>query len=158
MSIDSIAGPSEITVLADETANPRYVAADLLSPGGTRRDGLRHSGDHQPFFRGGGFPGDPGISEGSVPPEIIEKSLDHFGYILVAADRREAVDAVNSIAPEHLEIVMSNPFEVMTQIRNAGAIFLGEYSVRTSGRLFCRPQPCAAHQRHGKVFLTPVRG
>lgn len=152
VSIDSIAGPSEITVLADETANPRYVAADLLSQAEhdemasailvttSRSFGEAVSREIQEYLKV--------LSR----REIIEKSLDHFGYILVAADRREAVDAVNSIAPEHLEIVMSNPFEVMTQIRNAGAIFLGEYSCEPLGDYFAGPNHVLPTNGTAKFF------
>ena len=152
VSIDSIAGPSEITVLADETANPRYVAADLLSQAEhdemasailvttSRSFGEAVSREIQEYLKV--------LSR----REIIEKSLDHFGYILVAADRREAVDAVNSIAPEHLEIVMSNPFEVMTQIRNAGAIFLGEYSCEPLGHYFAGPNHVLPTNGTAKFF------
>lgn len=152
VSIDSIAGPSEITVLADETANPRYVAADLLSQAEhdemasailvttSRSFGEAVSREIQEYLKV--------LSR----REIIEKSLDHFGYILVAADRREAVDAVNAIAPEHLEIVMSNPFEVMTQIRNAGAIFLGEYSCEPLGDYFAGPNHVLPTNGTAKFF------
>ena len=155
VSIDSIAGPSEITVLADETANPRYVAADLLSQAEhdemasailvttSRSFGEAVSREIQEYLKV--------LSR----REIIEKSLDHFGYILVAADRREAVDTVNSIAPEHLEIVMSNPFEVMTQIRNAGAIFLGEYSCEPLGDYFAGPNHVLPTNGTAK-FFSPV--
>ena len=146
VSIDSIAGPSEITVLADETANPRYVAADLLSQAEhdemasailvttSRSFGEAVSREIQEYLKV--------LSR----REIIEKSLDHFGYILVAADRREAVDAVNSIAPEHLEIVMSNPF------RNAGAIFLGEYSCEPLGDYFAGPNHVLPTNGTAKFF------
>ena len=152
VSIDSIAGPSEITVLADETTNPRYVAADLLSQAEhdemasailvttSRSFGEAVSREIQEYLKV--------LSR----REIIEKSLDHFGYILVAADRREAVDTVNSIAPEHLEIVMSNPFEVMTQIRNAGAIFLGEYSCEPLGDYFAGPNHVLPTNGTAKFF------
>ena len=126
VSIDSIAGPSEILVLADETANPRFVAADLLSQ--AEHDELasailvttsmelaeKVSAQTDAFIKE--------LSRG----EIIQKSLDHYGHILVADTLEDAIDAANSIASEHLEIVTANPFEVMTKIRNAGAIFIGE--------------------------------
>ena len=152
VSIDSIAGPSEITVLADETANPRYVAADLLSQAEhdemasailvttSRSFGEAVSREIQEYLKV--------LSR----REIIEKSLDHFGYILVAADRREAVDTVNSIAPEHLEIVMSNPFEVMTQIRHPGAVFLGEYSCEPLGDYFAGPNHVLPTNGTAKFF------
>ena len=128
VSIDSVAGPSEILVLADETANPRYVAADLLSQ--AEHDELASAilvttsmklaqdvSDWTDRFIGE-------LSRG----EIIQKSLDNYGHILVADTLEEAIDAANEIASEHMEIVTANPFEVMTKIRNAGAIFIGEYS------------------------------
>ena len=137
--IDSIAGPSEILVLADETADPKYVAADLLSQAEhdemasailiTTSAALAEqvSKEVDAFLR--------------ILPrrEIIEKSLERFGYLLVAKDLSEAIDAANEIAPEHLEILMKEPFEVMTRIRNAGAIFLGPYSSEPLGDYFAGP-------------------
>ena len=152
VSIDSIAGPSEITVLADETANARFVAADLLSQAEhdemasailvttSRRFGEKVSREIDGYLKT--------LSR----REIIEKSLENFGYILVAADRQEAVDTVNAIAPEHLEIVMENPFEVMTKIRNAGAIFLGEYSCEPLGDYFAGPNHVLPTNGTAKFF------
>ncbi|MBP5151967.1 MAG: histidinol dehydrogenase, partial [Lachnospiraceae bacterium] len=128
VGIDSLAGPSEIVVLADETANPKFVAADLLS-----------QAEHDELASAILVTTDETLA-GKVSEEvdkfllnlsrsdIIKKSLDNFGYILVAKDIFEAVDTVNAIAGEHLEILTKDPFEVMTRVRNAGAIFLGEYS------------------------------
>ena len=128
VSIDSIAGPSEILVLADETANPRYVAADLLSQAEhdemasailittSRELAERVSVEAAKF------------TAQLSRKEIIQKSLDNYGYILIADNMEEAIAAVNEIASEHMEIVTKNPFEVMTKVRNAGAIFIGEYS------------------------------
>lgn len=152
VSIDSIAGPSEITVLADETANPHFVAADLLSQAEhdemasailvttSRRFGEAVSAEIDEYLKK--------LSR----REIIEKSLENFGYILVAANRQEAVDTVNAIAPEHLEIVMENPFEVMTKIRNAGAIFLGEYSCEPLGDYFAGPNHVLPTNGTAKFF------
>ena len=128
VSIDSVAGPSEILVLADETANPRYVAADLLSQAEhdelasailvtTSMDLAEKVSEWTDRFT-------EELSRG----EIIRKSLDNYGHILVADTLDDAIDAANEIASEHMEIVTANPFEVMTKIRNAGAIFIGEYS------------------------------
>ena len=128
VSIDSIAGPSEILVLADETANPRYVAADLLSQ--AEHDEMasailvttsmelaeKVSAQTDEFIKE--------LSRG----EIIQKSLDNYGHILVAETLEDAIDAANEIASEHMEIVTANPFEVMPKIRNAGAVCIGEYS------------------------------
>ncbi len=139
VSIDSVAGPSEILVLADETANPRYVAADLLSQ--AEHDEMasailvttsKELGE-QVSREVDGF-----LSELSRR-EIIEKSLDNFGYILIASDMDQALEAVNAIASEHLEIVTANPFQVMTRVKNAGAIFLGEYSSEPLGDYFAGP-------------------
>ncbi len=139
VSIDSIAGPSEILVLADETANPRYVAADLLSQAEhdemasailitTSRELAGQVSEQVDKF----------VSELSRK-EIIEKSLEAYGYILVASDMDEAIKAANEIASEHLEILTKNPFEIMTKIKNAGAIFLGEYSSEPLGDYFAGP-------------------
>lgn len=139
VSIDSIAGPSEILVLADDSANARYVAADLLSQAEhdelasailvtTSMDLARQvAGEVERFVAR--------LSR----REILEKSLENYGYILVADSMEDAVSAVNDIASEHLEIVTRNPFEVMTKIRNAGAIFLGEYSCEPLGDYFAGP-------------------
>lgn len=139
VSIDSIAGPSEILVLADETANPRYVAADLLSQAEhdelasailiTTSEELADQVE-QEIER---FLGQ--LSR----REIMEKSLENYGYILLADTLEDAVATANEIASEHLEILMKDPFEVMTKIRNAGAIFLGEYSSEPLGDYFAGP-------------------
>lgn len=139
VSIDSVAGPSEILVLADETANPRYVAADLLSQAEhdemasavliTTSDNLARKVSEEV----------DNFVKVLSRREIIQKSLDNFGRILVAPTRQEAIDAANEFAPEHLEIVMKDAFEVMTKIRNAGAIFIGEYSSEPLGDYFAGP-------------------
>ena len=139
VSIDSIAGPSEILVLADETANPRYVAADLLSQ--AEHDELASAIlitvseklAQQVETEIEGF-----LSRLSRR-EIMEKSLENYGYILLADSLSDAIDAANEIASEHLEILTENPFEVMTQIRNAGAVFLGEHSCEPLGDYFAGP-------------------
>ena len=128
VSIDSIAGPSEILVLADETANPHFVAADLLSQAEhdelacailiTTSEEFAKKVDEEV----------KGFVEVLSRKEIIQKSLDNFGYILIAEDMDEAIEAANEIAPEHMEIVTANPFEDMMKVKNAGAIFIGEYS------------------------------
>ncbi len=139
VSIDSVAGPSEILVLADETANPRYVAADLLSQ--AEHDELASAIlitvseklAQQVETEIEGF-----LSRLSRR-EIMEKSLENYGYILLADSLSDAIDAANEIASEHLEILTENPFEVMTQIRNAGAVFLGEHSCEPLGDYFAGP-------------------
>lgn len=139
VSIDSIAGPSEILVLADETANPRFVAADLLSQ--AEHDELASSIlvttseelAHKVSIEIDGF-----LKELSRSA-IIEKSLENYGYALIADSMEDAIAAANEIASEHLEIVTKNPFEVMTKIRNAGAIFIGEYSSEPLGDYFAGP-------------------
>ena len=139
VNIDSIAGPSEILVLADETANPRYVAADLLSQ-------AEHDEMASAILITTSMELAEKVSEEVDEfvkvlsrKEIIQKSLDQFGYILVAETMQDAIDAANDIASEHLEIVTANPFEVMTKIRNAGAIFIGEYSSEPLGDYFAGP-------------------
>lgn len=139
VSIDSIAGPSEILVLADETANPRYVAADLLSQ--AEHDELASAiliTNSETLAEKVSKEVDQFTAELSRK-EIIEKSLDNYGYILVAEDMDKAIDAANEIASEHLEILTANPFEVMMKIKNAGAIFLGEYSSEPLGDYFAGP-------------------
>lgn len=139
VSIDSIAGPSEIMVLADETANPRFVAADLLSQ--AEHDEMAsailvttsRTLAEQVSKEVEGF-----VAQLSRK-EIIQKSLDNYGYILVAENMDEAIATVNEIASEHLELVTKNPFETMTKIRNAGAIFVGEYSSEPLGDYFAGP-------------------
>ena len=139
VSIDSVAGPSEILVLADETANPRYVAADLLSQ--AEHDEMASAvlvTTSEDLARKVSAEVD-GFLKILSRREIIQKSLDNFGRILVARTRQEAIDAANEFAPEHLEIVMRDAFEVMTKIRNAGAIFIGEYSSEPLGDYFAGP-------------------
>ena len=139
VSIDSIAGPSEILVLADESATPGYVAADLLSQAEhdemasailitTSKDLANRVSEEVTALTGR-------LSR----KEIIEKSLENYGYILIARDMDEALCAVNEIASEHLEILTQNPFEIMTKVKNAGAIFLGEYSSEPLGDYFAGP-------------------
>ncbi|MBO5093418.1 MAG: histidinol dehydrogenase [Lachnospiraceae bacterium] len=139
VSIDSIAGPSEILVLADETANPRYVAADLLSQ--AEHDELASA----ILITTSASLADQVEKEieqflGRLSRrEIIQKSLENYGYILLADTLEDAVATANEIASEHLEILMKDPFEVMTKIRNAGAIFLGEHSSEPLGDYFAGP-------------------
>ncbi len=139
VSIDSIAGPSEILVLADETANPRYVAADLLSQAEhdvlasailitTSRDLARSVSKEI-----------DGFLETLSRADIIRQSLENYGYIFVAENMEDAIDATNAVASEHLEIITKNPFETMTKVKNAGAIFLGEYSSEPLGDYFAGP-------------------
>ena len=139
VSIDSIAGPSEILVLADESANPEYAAADLLS-----------QAEHDEMASAILITTSRALAEQVSAKvdaftarlsrrEIIQKSLDNYGYILLAETMEDAIEAANEIASEHLEILTRNPFEVMTKIKNAGAIFLGEYSSEPLGDYFAGP-------------------
>ena len=139
VSIDSIAGPSEILVLADETANPRYVAADLLSQ--AEHDELASAIFINTSRKLAGQVSKEvdGFVAKLSRREIITKSLENYGYILVAGDMEQAIAAVNEIASEHLEILTANPFEIMPKIKNAGAIFLGEYSSEPLGDYFAGP-------------------
>ena len=152
VSIDSIAGPSEILVLADETANPRFVAADLLSQ--AEHDELasailvttsmelaeKVSAEAEAFVQN--------LSRKA----ILEKSLENYGYILVADSMEDAIETANAIASEHLEIVTKNPFEVMTKIQNAGAIFMGEYSSEPLGDYFAGPNHVLPTNGTAKFF------
>lgn len=155
VSIDSIAGPSEILVLADETANPRYVAADLLSQ--AEHDELASAiliTTSKELAEKVSAQVDLFVNELSRK-EIMQKSLDNYGYILVAENMQDAVDAVNEIASEHLEILTVNPFEIMTKIRNAGAIFMGEYASEPLGDYFAGPNHILPTNGTAK-FFSPV--
>ncbi|MCM1568241.1 MAG: histidinol dehydrogenase [Roseburia sp.] len=155
VSIDSVAGPSEILVLADETANPRYVAADLLSQ--AEHDELASAIlittskelAEQVSKEVEAFTAD------LERKEIIQKSLDNYGYILLAENMPDAIDAVNEIASEHLEILTKNPFDTMTRIKNAGAIFLGEYASEPLGDYFAGPNHILPTNGTAK-FFSPV--
>lgn len=152
VSIDSIAGPSEILVLADETANPRYVAADLLSQ--AEHDEMASAiliTTSQKLAEEVSAEIDQFVAELSRK-EIIQKSLDNYGYILVADNMEEAIDTVNAIASEHMEIVTAEPFHVMTKIRNAGAIFIGEYSSEPLGDYFAGPNHVLPTNGTAKFF------
>lgn len=152
VSIDSIAGPSEILVLADETANPRYVAADLLSQ--AEHDEMASAiliTTNQKLAEEVSAEIDQFVAELSRK-EIIQKSLDNYGYILVADNMEEAIDTVNAIASEHMEIVTADPFHVMTKIRNAGAIFIGEYSSEPLGDYFAGPNHVLPTNGTAKFF------
>ena len=152
VSIDSVAGPSEILVLADETANPRYVAADLLSQ--TEHDEMasailittsrelaaRVEAEIEGFL------------ETLSRREIMEKSLENFGYILLAGTMDEAIEAANEIASEHMEIVTANPFEVMMKVKNAGAVFIGENSSEPLGDYFAGPNHVLPTNGTAKFF------
>ena len=152
VSIDSIAGPSEILVLADETATPRYVAADLLS-----------QAEHDEMASAILITTSAELAQ-KVSDEIdgfltqlsrraiIEKSLENYGYILVASDMNTAIEAVNEIASEHLEILTANPFDTMTRVRNAGAIFLGEYSSEPLGDYYAGPNHVLPTNGTAKFF------
>lgn len=152
VSIDSVAGPSEILVLADDTANPHYVAADLLS-----------QAEHDEMASAILITTSTELAkkvqseiEGYLKVlsrrEIIQKSLENFGYILIAEDMDEAIEAANEIASEHLEIVTANAFEVMMKIRNAGAIFIGEYSSEPLGDYFAGPNHVLPTNGTAKFF------
>ena len=155
VSIDSIAGPSEILVLADESANPRYVAADLLSQ--AEHDEMASAiliTTSKSLAEQVSAEVDAFTSELSRK-EIIGKSLENYGYILIAETMEDALDAVNEIASEHLEILTANPFEVMTKVRNAGAIFMGEYSSEPLGDYFAGPNHILPTNGTAK-FFSPV--
>ena len=152
VSIDSIAGPSEILVLADETANPRYVAADLLS-----------QAEHDELASAILVTTSMELAEEVARQidiflqtlsrkDILEKSLENYGYILVADSMEDAISTANEIASEHLEIVTRNPFEVMTKIQNAGAIFMGEYSSEPLGDYFAGPNHVLPTNGTAKFF------
>ena len=152
VSIDSIAGPSEILVIADETANPRYVAADLLSQ--AEHDEMASAiliTTSEELADKVSKEIDSFVAELSRS-EIITKSLENYGYILIARDIDEAVETANEIASEHLEIVTKDPFTVMTKIRNAGAIFLGEYSSEPLGDYFAGPNHVLPTNGTAKFF------
>ena len=152
VSIDAIAGPSEILVIADETANPRYVAADLLSQ--AEHDELASAilvTTSQELAEKVSEEVDGFLNELSRS-EIIRKSLDNYGYALVAETMDEAIETANEIASEHLEIVTANPFEVMMKIRNAGAIFIGEYSSEPLGDYFAGPNHVLPTNGTAKFF------
>ncbi len=152
VSIDSIAGPSEIMVIADETANPRYVAADLLSQ--AEHDELASAilvTTSEELAKQVSEEVDKFTKELSRK-EIIEKSLENYGYILVAKDIDEAVDVANEIASEHLEIITKDAFNVMTKIKNAGAIFIGEYSSEPLGDYFAGPNHVLPTNGTAKFF------
>ena len=152
VSIDSVAGPSEILVLADETANPRYVAADLLSQ--AEHDEMASSilvTTSEKIAEEVSKEVDKFVAELSRS-EIITKSLDNYGYILLADNMEEAIDVVNEIASEHLEIVTKNPFDTMTRVRNAGAMFLGEYSSEPLGDYFAGPNHVLPTNGTAKFF------
>lgn len=152
VSIDSIAGPSEILVLADETANPRFVAADLLSQ--AEHDELASAiliTTSQALAEQVSVEVDKFTAELSRK-EIITKSLDNYGYILVAPDLETAIETANEIASEHLEIMTANAFDVMTRIQNAGAIFIGEYSSEPLGDYFAGPNHVLPTNGTAKFF------
>ena len=152
VSIDSIAGPSEILVLADETANPRYVAADLLSQ--AEHDELASAilvTTSKELAEAVSVEVDKFIAELSRK-EIMTKSIENYGYLLVAESMQDAIDAANDIASEHLEIMTKNPFEVMTKIKNAGAIFIGEYSSEPLGDYFAGPNHILPTNGTAKFF------
>lgn len=152
VSIDSIAGPSEILVLADESANPRYVAADLLSQ--AEHDEMASAiliTTSRKLAEAVSVEADAFIQKLSRK-EIIQKSLAEYGYILVAESMEDAVNAANDIASEHLEILTRNPFDVMTRIRNAGAIFLGEYSSEPLGDYYAGPNHILPTNGTAKFF------
>lgn len=155
VSIDSIAGPSEILVLADETANPRYVAADLLSQ--AEHDELASAiliTTSRELAEKVSAQVDVFVSQLSRK-NIIQESLDNYGYILLAENMSDAIAAANEIASEHLEILTANPFEVMTKIKNAGAIFLGEYASEPLGDYFAGPNHTLPTNGTAK-FFSPV--
>lgn len=152
VSIDAIAGPSEILVIADETANPRYVAADLLSQ--AEHDELASAilvTTSEELAKEVSKQTDLFLQELSRA-DIIRKSLDNYGYILIADTMEDAVDTANEIASEHLEIMTKDPYDIMTRIRNAGAIFLGEYASEPLGDYFAGPNHVLPTNGTAKFF------
>lgn len=152
VSIDSIAGPSEILVIADETANPRYVAADLLSQ--AEHDELASAiliTTSKELAEQVSAQADA-LTEKLSRKEIIQKSLDNYGYILLAESMEDAIDAANEIASEHLEILTENPYEIMAKIHNAGAIFLGEHSSEPLGDYYAGPNHILPTNGTAKFF------
>ena len=152
VSIDSIAGPSEILVLADETANPRYVAADLLSQ--AEHDELASAilvTTSETLAKEVSKQVEVFVEELSRT-EIMKKSLENYGYILVADTMEEVIDIANEIASEHLEIMTANPYDVMMRVRNAGAIFIGEYSSEPLGDYFAGPNHVLPTNGTAKFF------
>lgn len=152
VSIDSIAGPSEILVLADESANPRYVAADLLSQ--AEHDELASAiliTTCKELAKQVQTEID-GFVKKLSRSEIISKSLDRYGYILIADSMDAAIEAANEVASEHLEILTKNPFDTMTKIKNAGAIFLGEYSSEPLGDYYAGPNHILPTNGTAKFF------
>ena len=152
VSIDSIAGPSEIMVLADESANAKFVAADLLSQ--AEHDEMASAilvTTSEELAEKVSVQVDKFIDELSRK-EIMRKSIDNYGYILLADNMSDAIDAVNDIASEHLEIVTANPFDVMTRVKNAGAIFIGEYSSEPLGDYFAGPNHVLPTNGTAKFF------
>lgn len=152
VSIDSIAGPSEILVLADETANPKFVAADLMSQAehdemasailitDSEELGVKVQAEVENFMKT------------ALRKDILSKSLENYGYILIAENMDEAIDTVNEIASEHLEIVTKDPLMTMTMVKNAGAIFLGEYSSEPLGDYFAGPNHVLPTNGTAKFF------
>ena len=155
VSIDSIAGPSEILVLADETADAKYVAADLLSQ--AEHDELASAILITTSERLASLVAEQIdiFTEKLSRADIIKKSLENYGCILIAENMKDAIDAVNEIASEHLEILTVNPFEVMTKIKNAGAIFMGEYASEPLGDYFAGPNHILPTNGTAK-FFSPV--
>lgn len=152
VSIDSVAGPSEILVLADETANPRYVAADLLSQAEHDEMASAILVTTSETLAKNVAAEIEGFLKTLSRAEIIQKSLDQYGFILLADNLEDAIDAVNEIASEHLEIVTKDAFQVMTKIRNAGAIFIGEYSSEPLGDYFAGPNHVLPTNGTAKFF------
>lgn len=152
VSIDSIAGPSEILVLADETANPRYVAADLLSQAEHDEMASAILVTTSPELAQKVQTEIEGFLQKLSRKAILEKSLENYGYILIAETLDEAIGAANEIASEHLEIVTKDPFQVMTKIRNAGAIFIGEYASEPLGDYFAGPNHVLPTNGTAKFF------
>lgn len=152
VSIDSVAGPSEILVLADETANPRYVAADLLSQAEHDEMASAILVTTSETLANEVVKEIEGFLQTLSRADIIRKSLEQYGFILLAENMADAVDAVNEIASEHLEIVTKDAFQVMTKIRNAGAIFIGEYSSEPLGDYFAGPNHVLPTNGTAKFF------
>lgn len=139
VDIDMIAGPSEILILADETADPAYLAADLMS-----------QAEHDPLASSILLTNSQAIADATVAElqrqketlsrhDIIDRALDSYGAILVCRDMDEAVDFANELAPEHLEVMCADPMGYLGRLDNAGSVFLGQYSPEPLGDYYAGP-------------------
>lgn len=155
VDIDMLAGPSEILIVADENANPRYVAADLLSQ--AEHDRLASSILVTPSERLVQRVQDELTSQLKKLSRsaIAEKSLKDYGAVVLTKNLNEAISISNDYAPEHLELLVDNPFDLLSSIKNAGSIFLGEHSPEAVGDYFAGPNHILPTGGTAK-FYSPV--